>query len=479
MLSLSSISKRMVQMKHLGRITPTAEQLAIISTNQTGAELIRGSAGSGKTTTALLRLTSLSNMMRARKDRVGDLSPVRILLLTFNRTLAGYVKALAEAQIIGPNRRIEISTFAKWSLENLGRPTIEDELARRRLEQLAISFRGLDASYVVQEVEYLLGRFEPEDLEEYIATERTGRGTMPRVDAGVRRRILDEVAYPYLATLDANGWIDWNRLAIKMRREVASLEYDIVIVDESQDFSANEVRTIRHHLADDHAVTFVIDTAQRIYARGYTWIEAGITIAPNRSHRLQENHRNTRQIASFASGILRGISVDNDGVLPNLLSASSVGPLPQVIVGRYSKQISWAIDYINANVDLASESVAFLKPQGGRWFDTIRHELEVAGIDYVDMQRSADWPRGAENVAISTFHSAKGLEFDHVIILGFNQENTAFGEEDVSDQIHVLRRLLAVAVARARKHVIVGFKSGEESRLTDYFEAGTYEEILL
>lgn len=95
------------------------------------------------------------------------------------------------------------------------------------------------------------------------------------------------------------------------------------------------------------------------------------------------------------------------------------------------------------------------------------------------MQRSADWPRGAENVAISTFHSAKGLEFDHVIILGFNQENTAFGEEDVSDQIHVLRQLLAVAVARARKHVIVGFKSGEESRLTDYFEAGTYEEILL
>ena len=59
-------------MKHLGRITASPEQLEIISTNQPSAELIRGSAGSGKTTTALLRLSSLANMMRARKIRVGD-----------------------------------------------------------------------------------------------------------------------------------------------------------------------------------------------------------------------------------------------------------------------------------------------------------------------------------------------------------------------------------------------------------------------
>jgi superfamily I DNA/RNA helicase len=466
-------------MKHLGRITPTAEQLAIISTNQIGAEVIRGAAGSGKTTTALLRLTSLSNMMRARKDRIGDSNPVRILLLTFNRTLAGYVKVLAEAQVIGANRYIEISTFAKWSLTNLGNPAIHDELARSQLGRLAKSFRGLDASYVVHEVEYILGRFEPEAIEDYVSTERTGRGALPRMEASLRRRILDEVAYPYLTALDNNGWIDWNRLGIRMRREVQCLNYDVAIVDESQDFSANEIRTIRHHLANDHAVTFVIDTAQRIYARGFTWIEAGIAVAPNRSHKLQENHRNTKQIAAFASGILEGISVDNDGVLPNLSAAISTGAIPQVIVGKYSNQIRWAVEYIKNHVDLKTETVAFLKPQGGGWFDAIRNELKRSNIKYVDMQRNAEWPRGNENVAISTFHSAKGLEYDHVIILGFNQENTAFSEEESSDQISVLRRLLAVAVARARKHVVVGFKPGEESRLTGYFQDDTFEEITL
>lgn len=466
-------------MKHLGRITPSSEQLAIISTNRTGAELIRGAAGSGKTTTALLRLSSLASMMRARKDRLDDDAPVRILLLTFNRTLAGYVRALAKAQLKGKQHDIEISTFAKWALGKLDNPTVHEDLAKAQLTRLARAFQGLDTTYVTQEVDYLLGRFQPEDLEEYVTRERSGRGTLPRVDGALRRRILDEVVYPYLARLQQNNWLDWNSLALKMQRELPSLEYDVAIIDESQDFSANEIRAINYHLARDHAATFVIDTAQRIYARGFTWTEAGVTIAPNRSHRLQENHRNTKQIAAFAAGILQGLSIDSDGVLPDLSAATTNGPLPQVISGKYSQQISWVIDYIRRNVDLQNESVAFLKPQGGQWFDTIKHELKIAQIDFVDMQRRPDWPTGPENVAISTFHSAKGLEFDHVIIVGFNQENTAYGDEETSDQVRVLRRLLAVAVARARKRVVVGYKPGEQSLLTEFFQQGTFEEIRL
>lgn len=466
-------------MKHLGRIRPSAEQLKLISSNQTGAELIRGSAGSGKTTTALLRLTSLAGMMRARKNRVGDNGPVKILLLTFNRTLAGYVKALAEAQITGNGQSIEISTFAKWSMGKLGVANVNAEAARRHLRQLVDRFDGLDPSYVLQEAEYLMGRFESDDLERYVDLERTGRGALPRVGPGLRRRILDEVIYPYRQKLDEQGWIDWNSLAIRMRQGIPSLEYDIIVVDESQDFSANEIRAISHHLANDHAVTFVIDTAQRIYARGFTWVEAGIDVTGNRSHRLQENHRNTKEITAFASGILNGITVDTDGALPNLESAQTTGQKPVVISGLYSKQIHWAVRYIQSSVDLENETVAFLKPEGGRWFDTVRSELKNANLGFVEMQRNSDWPQGDENIALSTFHSAKGLEYDHVIIIGFNQENTHFGDEERTDQILVLRRLLAVAVARARKQVVVGYKPGEESRLTNYFEVGTFDEVQL
>lgn len=466
-------------MKQLGRITATSEQLRIISTNQLGAELIRGSAGSGKTTTALLRLTSLASMMRARKIRVGDDNPVSVLLLTFNRTLAGYVRALAEAQITDNGDKIEIHTFAKWAMSELGITAVHPKNSENYLKRLALKISELDVSYVVQEVEYLLGRFEADNLENYISIERTGRGSLPRVDANLRRRILDDVVYPYIKKLDDKSWVDWNRLAIKMLNDIPSLQYDIIIVDESQDFSANQIRAIHHHLARDHAVTFVIDTAQRIYARGFKWVEAGITVSGNRSHLLQENHRNTKEIAAFASGILQGVVVDSDGVLPDLNAATMSGPLPTIISGKYAKQIAWAISYIRNHVDLQNETVAFLKPQGGDWFNTIKSELKTAKIGFVDMQRKPDWPKGTANVALSTFHSAKGLEYDHVIILGFNQENTAFGDENKTDQIQVLRRLLAVAVARARKQVIVGYKLGEESRLTDFFEAETFEDVEL
>ena len=265
-------------MKHLGRITASPEQLEIISANQLGAELIRGSAGSGKTTTAILRSSSLANMMRARKNRFDDESPVRVLLLTFNRTLSGYVRALAEEQVMATGHEIEISTFARWSMRTLGIKVIQDKIAKKFLRNLARNFVGLDPFYIEKEVEYLLGRFEPEHLELYISKERTGRGTLPRVTAEMRRSILDDVVYPYIQHLTEKKWIDWNGLAVKMRRQVPCLEYDIIVVDESQDFSANQIRAINHHLAKDHAVPFVTDTAQRIYARGFTWVEAGVVV---------------------------------------------------------------------------------------------------------------------------------------------------------------------------------------------------------
>lgn len=466
-------------MKHLGRISASAEQLAIISSNQMGAELIKGAAGSGKTTTAILRLTSLALMIAARKARVGDEGPVRILLLTFNRTLAGYVDALTKAQLLPKAKTLEISTFASWAMHYLDRPALDPPKSSALLRTLSRSIGGLDGEYVIGEVEYLLGRFDHDRLESYITTERTGRGATPRVDTGLRRQILDKVAYPYLQRLQSEGWLDWNKLALKMRSDIGSLNYDLIVVDESQDFSANEIRAIHHHAAKESAITFVIDTAQRIYARGFSWVEAGIAIAPNRSHQLRENHRNTKEIALFAQSILRGLAIDNDGSIPDLKAAKSNGPLPLIVKGSYSDQVKFATSYIQKYVDLTHETVAFLKPQGGKWFSTLRGELDSNKIEHVELTRNGDWPEGTENVALSTFHSAKGLEFDHVIILGFNQENTEFAAEDASDKVFVLRRLLAVAVARAKRQVILGFKPGSESQLIKFIEPATYESIEL
>ncbi len=464
-------------MKKLPIVRATGEQLPLMSQNRLGVEVICGAAGSGKTSTALLRLRSLAHMYLARHERMGVTDPVKILVLTFNRTLAGYVSALAEDQIVAnANLDLEISTFAKWSWEKLQRPDISDR-PTEDLAQFAQQFVGLDSNYASSEADYAMGRFLPQDLDNYVAAERTGRGPQPRVDRIVRRRLLDEVVVPYQEHLVRRNVLDWNLLAVSMTKDIDPLGYEIVVVDETQDFSANQLRAIRHHLAPDHTVTFVIDTVQRIYARGFTWAEVGFEVRPERYHRLVTNHRNSAQIASFAAGILSGLNVDGDGALPNLMTAESTGPLPTVIRGRYSQQLAASLRFIQDHVDLTSESVAFLKPRGGGWFEEIRRRLVAAGIGFADITREPEWPEGPENVALCTFHSAKGLEFDYVFILGLSGETTPHGEEDQDDQLWVLRRLLAIAVARARKQVVIGYKPGEESELVRFFAHGTFAQV--
>lgn len=466
-------------MKTLPQVTATAEQLPIISSNRPGAEVIRGAAGSGKTSTALLRLRSLLYMFQERRQRQGDESPVRILVLTFNRTLAGYIENLAESQLDGSHGyEMQISTFSKWAKNSLPDLSVDDRRSKAALLNLiaSSSITSVSKAYLTKEIDYLLGRFDPSNVEAYITLERTGRGLQPRVERATRRVILDEIVYPYQAWLLNNKLVDWNGLAVQMSKTSGSLIYDVVIVDESQDFSANQLRAIRRHLAPEHAITFVIDTIQRIYARGFTWLEAGFQVRPERFHSLVANHRNTRQIAAFAMGILDGMVVDSDGALPNLLQATSAGLVPIVLRGKYSKQLVWALNFITENVDLVTESVAFLAPQG-TWFSYTSKELHARHFPFVDITREPHWPDGTENIALCTFHSAKGLEFDHVFILGLSAENTPTDDDSTDDESLVHRRLLAVAVARARKSVIIGYKPGEESHLVQYFKPNLFNGV--
>lgn len=73
-------------------------------------------------------------------------------------------------------------------------------------------------------------------------------------------------------------------------------------------------------------------------------------------------------------------------------------------------------------------------------------------------------------------HSSKGLEFDHVIILGLSVKNTPCDDENENEEAQVLRRLLAMAIARAKKSVIVGYKPTEASKLVRFFKNGTFQQ---
>ncbi|MRH92782.1 AAA family ATPase [Nocardia sp. SYP-A9097] len=464
-------------MRILPVVAATSEQLTLLIDSQPGVLIIRGAAGSGKTTTALLRLKQLCGSWAKRHQRLKLNAPVRVLVLTYNRTLEGYIAELARQQVpTYDNVELQVTTFAKYAHDLAA--AIADDFADTILDELLTGF-GMPREFLTDEVQYLLSRFEPGKLEDYVSATRDGRGTSPRMESTTRRRLLDEVIYPYQKAKLSFGVRDWNDIAV----DAASVDcqpWDVVIVDEAQDFSANQIRAIMAHVAPEHSVTFVVDAAQRIYPRAFTWKEAGITQL--RSKSLKTNHRNTRQIAAFARSVLNGMNVGIDGVLPDLDSATGEGPLPVVLIGSYSAQTRWVLENIVGTEEPADElreSVAFLHPKGGRWFSYTRSELERHHVGYVQLTRNNSWPAGEETVALSTIHSAKGLEFDHVVILGLNKEVTPHGEEDGDVGLETLRRLLARGIGRARTTVTLGFKRGAESTLLDYLDPATYTRIEL
>lgn len=299
------------------------------------------------------------------------------------------------------------------------------------------------------------------------------------MERAARELLLGTVVLPYERFKADGGVVDWNDLAVRLQaRKLA--EYDIVVVDETQDFSANQVRAIMAQTADEHTVTFVLDSAQRIYARSFTWQEVGITVRPENSFRLTSNYRNTKQIARFAASILAGIPLDDDGSMPDLESATREGRAPVVLEGSYSGQVRYVIDFIRSSIDLDEETVAFLHPKGYGWFDYLRQALTRERLQFAEIARNNEWPQGPENIALSTLHSAKGLEFDHVFILGLNDEVTAIEESEQTnsdEQYTTLRRLVAMGVGRARKTVIIGYKPEDRPKVADLFTDNTFERV--
>jgi DNA helicase IV len=463
-------------MRCLKDVVATPEQLSIVSRNKPGIEVIRGAAGSGKTTTALLRLRSLLGVFLNRRKRASSPEPVKVLVLTYNKTLRGYIKELVDHQVPKTDEiELSISTFGKWAYDLIGSPKIlNDSYRAERVGRLGAS-TGLPVDFLVDEVDYILGRFPHDALDNYLTAKRDGRGITPKVDKKLREIILSDVVVPYKNQLSSDGLLDWHDVAAIVGGRVSSCEYDIIVCDEAQDFSANQIRAVLAHSREISSLTFVVDTAQRIYARGFSWIETGISVRPENSFRLSRNYRNTKQIAAFASPLVFDLPADDDFTPPDFNSASAEGSKPVVLQGKFNQQAEFAIKFILSSIDLKQHSVAFLHPKGGGCFNFLKQKLDENGLRYVDLTRQEDWPAGEENIALCTLHSAKGLEFDHVFMIGLNNEFFPEWEDESDHRLINVRKLLSVGIGRAKLTVTLGAKAEDWPKVFNLLVKNTYD----
>jgi len=466
--------------KVLRDITPTAEQLTIIR-NDPQLCIIRGCLGCGKTSTAIFRLQFLISKWERRRRTQNSEEPIRVLVLTFNKTLRGYIKELVQGKVRTSGRvEVTLSTLAKWSQDAAGLLGRIDGERKTFVRMMSSGKFPQGFRFLLEELEYVSGRFPEDQLVDYIDCERAGRGLSPKCDKHFRHAFLNDIVYPYQKDKRRRNVYDWNDCCLALIKKPPTTKFDIIVCDEVQDFSANEMRAILAAAHQDTNLTFVLDGAQRIYPKSFMWKEVELKPTAQNFHRLKQNFRNTREIATFIAPIFKKIDIGGDeGTLPNPTDCTEKGPQPIVLEGKYSKQLTWVKAHFLPKVDLANESVAFLKPLGGNWFADIRKMLAQDKIDFVELTRQSEWPQSDANVALCTMHSAKGLEFDHVIILGLNSEVTPHGVDEGDATYEVLARLFAMACGRARQSVVVGYKAEDASSLIELLDPKTFNKINL
>jgi hypothetical protein len=107
-----------------------------------------------------------------------------------------------------------------------------------------------------------------------------------------------------------------------------------------------------------------------------------------------------------------------DSTLPDFKGCVREGPVPVILRGCYRDQLDWAINYLRSGQIGADETVAFLHPLG--WFRDLKRRLDAGGLAWASIIRASEWPDGPEQIVLSTMHSAKGLEVDHVLAIGYN-----------------------------------------------------------
>ena len=311
---------------------PVGRQREVLYVPVHGHTVVLGTAGSGKTTLAILRSLYLSDPSTAHGGRT--------LLVTFNRCLVTYMNHLARAvqrPVVGVRNYHHFARGYLASRNKLPWGSICRSDERLHFIEAAVNaarsagMRGatLDRprGFFDEEFQWIQ-RHGIGSEQEYLDAERTGRST--RVRRAERAAVFHLYARYLEQRTQAGKLYDWDDLASAVRQEFGddggNRFYRHVVIDEGQDFSPEMLRSLAAAIPRDGTLTFFGDIAQQIYGHRMSWRNAGLN-AP-KIWCFQENYRNTKQIARLALALAGMPHFPDDPDLVEPTAPAADGPPP-------------------------------------------------------------------------------------------------------------------------------------------------------
>lgn len=412
-------------------------QDAVIRAPHRGSFLISGPAGSGKTTLALHRVAYLAQ----NPDTAPHFPHEEIIVFVQNESSKAYFGALlAELGI----RRATLTTYHEWAMRLLkldghtfavkwsGDDRANDEyLAAKKAALAAWStqnnhgepknpFAILEKIYAPHLDDAQQKKFAAQKTSKML--DRFDLVALLKLQIATEGRLREDVEY-YDKVVRG-----------KLRKSVVrtSVEYALIIVDEAENWLAEELKIARGCLNQmTEAVIYVGDLAQQTqFGTIRDWGAAGEQFAPDRKALLHKVYRNTRQILEYVRGC--GYEIE----IPNGIAE---GPnVREVRCASSEEETAYCAKIIAESGDALVGVIA-------------KQESRLAPIRELLL--------GKENVKIFSVNEAQGLEFDTVIVLGSDDfESDAAGYADpllAEERRRINHDLRYVALTRAMRELHV------------------------
>lgn len=445
-------------------LTPVQQECVEFPQNKDLA--VRGVAGSGKSLVVAHRAVRFARA--ARKNG----APIRVAIFTYVNTLVDFTRETINRDGSDVASDITVSTLDK-AVINLyrrmtGRQVSVTYKPKEEIDSAVKSVGKPDTtsrqrivseerrSWLQEEVAWMKQRMFS-TVEEYLESTRRGRGRvrLERAD----RPFVFEIYKAFYDLLEKEGIVTIDMMCeviLKSNCPVPeNLRYDVVLIDEAQDFPVSMLLVARKLCRS--AMTIAADFRQKIYSTGFTWKEIGLQINRGNSKKLQGTFRNTKQIALLAMGLAKHNTESFEDEEPLQLEIPDrEGPLPVL----YKSGSSHEYDKIFAGLvrglaeDAATQSIAVLVRSN------IDHYVKVLvglGIACEKVAKNMQTKVLAPGFKVATYHSAKGLEFDQVILpdlvdgkFPYTYKQMDFSEEACENRLNEARNLLYVGMTRAR-----------------------------
>lgn len=452
-----SKGKALRQDKHLPDIAALIDpsQFELISRADSGPVIIRGGAGSGKTTVALHRIAWLAYQNPHR------FAPHKMGVVVWGRALRDYVSKVLPS--LGVNG-VGVTTW--W------------DLARTMVKRHFPSLPGHDNANTPSAVARVKLHPElPRLLEQVVAKRHVPPTPSSAIedwkalvgDSALLAQLSDVTADD-VATLvkwarnqqaqlaaraegdrQAEPWLDEEDDAILLRayqlrvgpfkaKEGGHIRFAHIAVDEVQDFSPMEISVLIGMCDKHQCVTLAGDTQQHIAEKGGSlrWQDLlqGLGIVSTELSTLRISYRSTSPIASFARAVLGPLAEDD-----NAPATTRDGPPVEVLTfpehGACVDALGHALRaLVDAEPNASVALIALTESTAKLYYEGLS-QMEIAGLRLVEDQAFAFSP-GVDCVDVS---QVKGLEFDYVVVL-----DASLGVWSARPH-H--RRLLHVAATRA------------------------------